>query len=94
MCYKGYKFFCPELTDRKILIHLNEKEGLWITEPNSEKRYTVKLVETDTSGDMPEVMKDLIERTFLKNAKPKFREVYIDIDDVVLSQVKPKKNCA
>ena len=91
---KGYKFFCSELTDKKILIHLNEEEGLWITEPNSDKRYSVRVVETDTSGDMPEVMKDLIERVFLKNAKPKFREVYFDIDDVVLSQVKPKKKVA
>lgn len=41
---------------------------------------------------MPEVMKDLIERVFLRNAKPKFREVYIDIDDIVLSQIKPKKS--
>ena len=88
---KGYRFFCPDITNRKILIHLNEKEGLWITDPsNPKKRYSVKLVETDTSGTMPEVMKDLIERVFLKNAKPKFREVYIDIDDVVLSQVKQK----
>ena len=88
---KGYRFFCPEITNRKILIHLNEKEGLWITDPaNPEKRYSVKLVETDTSGTMPEVMKDLIERVFLKNAKPKYKEVYMEIDDVVLSQVKPK----
>ncbi len=88
---KGYRFFCPELTDKKILIHLNEKEGLWVTEVNDTKRYSVKLVETDTSGLMPEVMKDLIDRVFLKNAKPKFREVYIDVDDVVLSEIKPKK---
>lgn len=88
---KGYRFFCPELTDRKILIHLNEKEGLWITDAaNPDRRYSVTLVETDTTGTMPEVMKELIERVFLKNAKPKFREVYFDIDDVVLSQVKPK----
>lgn len=88
---KGYRFFCPEITDRKIIIHLNEKEGLWITDAaDPEKRYSVKLLETDTTGSMPEVMKDLIDRVFLKNAKPKFREVYIDIDDVILSQVKPK----
>lgn len=88
---KGYRFFCPELAGKKILINLNEKEGLWVTEVNKTKRYSVKLLETDTTGLMSEVMKDLIERTFLKNAKPKFREVYIDIDDVVLSQIKPKK---
>ena len=70
---------------------MNEKEGLWITDAaNPDKRYSVTLVETDTTGTMPEVMKDLIDRVFLKNAKPKFREVYFDIDDVVLSQVKPK----
>ena len=88
---KGYKFFCPEITNQKILIHLNEKEGLWITDIKKSKKYSVKLVETDTTGLMPEVMKDLIDRTFLKNAKPKFREVYIDIDEIILSQVKPKR---
>lgn len=88
---KGYRFFCSEITDRKILIHLNEKEGLWITDPKTNKRYSVKLVETDTSGTMPEVMKDLIERVFLKNAKPRFREVYYDVDDIVLSQIKTDK---
>lgn len=89
---KGYSFFCPELPNTKILINLNEKEGLWVTPLNTiQTRYIPKLVETDTSGLMPEVMKELIERIFLRNAKPKFREVYFDIDDVILSQVKPKK---
>ena len=37
------------------------------------------------------MMQDLIERVFLRNAKPKFREVYIDIDDVVLSKIKRNK---
>ena len=89
---KGYKFFCPELPNSKILINMNEKEGVWVTPfSDSSKRHEVKLIETDTSGDMPDVMQDLIERVFLKNAKPRFREVYIDIDDVILSQVRPKK---
>ena len=59
---------------------MNEQDGLWITPENSNKRHEVKLVETDTTGTMPEVMQILIERVFLKNAKPKFREVYMDID--------------
>lgn len=89
---KGYKFFCPELCGKSILIFLNEKEGLWVEDRNNQnKRYIPRLVETDTSGDMSIVMQDLIERVFLKNAKPKFREVYIDIDDVVLSKIKRNK---
>lgn len=88
---KGYRFFCPDIQDRKILIHLNEQEGLWITDFKTNKKYNVQLIETDSTGLMPEVMKDLIERIFLKNAKPKFREVYIDIDDLILSKIKPKK---
>lgn len=92
--FKGYRFFCPEMAGKKILINLNEKEGLWVTGINNDKRYIPKLVETDTTGPMPEVTKLLIERIFLKNAKPKFREVYIDIDDVILSQIKPKKKTA
>lgn len=92
--FKGYRFFCPEMANQKILINLNEKEGLWITGIKDEKRYIPQLVETDTTGTMPEVTKLLIERIFLKNAKPKFREVYIDIDDVVLSQIKPNKKIA
>ncbi len=92
---KGYRFFCKELPKQKILINLNEQEGIWVTtEKNTEIRYIPQLVETDSSGSMPEVMKDLIERIFLRNAKPKFREVYFDIDDVVLSQVKPKRKFA
>ena len=89
---KGYRFFCPELCGRNVLIFLNEKEGLWVEDmSNPKKRYIPRLVETDTTGNMPIVMQDLIERVFLRNAKPKFREVYIDIDDVVLSKIKRNK---
>lgn len=88
---KGYRFFTKELANTKILIHLNEKEGLWITKLNDTKKYVPVLVETDTTGSMPQVMQDLIERVFLKNAKPKFREVYFDVDDIVLEELKPKK---
>lgn len=90
--FKGYSFFLPELVNQKILINLNEKEGLWVTSINNDRRYIPQLIETDTTGPMPEVTKLLIERVFLKNAKPKFREVYIDIDDVVLSQIQRKKS--
>lgn len=31
--------------------------------------------ETDTTGPLPEVYKVLIEKVFLQNAKPRFREV-------------------
>ena len=89
---KGYKFFCPELCGKNVLIFLNEKEGLWVEDRNNpKKRYVPRLVETDTTGGMPIVMQDLIERVFLRNAKPKFREVYIDIDDVVLSKIRRNK---
>lgn len=88
---KGYRFFCPELPDRRIRIYMNEQEGIWVSPLENDTRYEIQLVETDTSGNMPEVMKDLIDRVFLKNAKPLWREVYIDIDDVVLSQIKRKK---
>ena len=89
---KGYRFFCPELCGKNVLIFLNEKEGLWVEDRNNpKKRYVPRLVETDTTGGMPIVMQDLIERVFLRNAKPKFREVYIDIDDVVLSKIRRNK---
>lgn len=84
----GYRFFCPQLPNKKIRIFLNEQEGLWVSPLENDTAYKVHLVETDTSGPMPEVMKDLIERVFLRNAKPLWREVYIDVDDVVLSQIK------
>lgn len=77
----GYRFFCKDLPDQKINICVNEKNGLWVTPEKTSKRYECVLVETDTSGTMPEVLKLLIERIFLQNAKPKFREVYYDIDD-------------
>lgn len=79
--FKGYKFFAPDLPNRKIIINMNEHEGMWVSPEKSETRYEIKLVETDTSGkEMPEVMKEFIEKVFLQNAKPKFREVYFDID--------------
>jgi len=79
--FKGYKFFTPDLPNSKIVIKMNEYEGIWISPEKSEKRYEIKLVETDTSGkEMPEVMKELVEKVFLQNTKPKFREVYFDID--------------
>lgn len=87
----GYKFFCGKLCGKKILIHLNEKRGLWVTPLDSNTEYSVVLMETDSSGRMSEVTKDLIHRTFLKNAKPKYREVYVDVDDIVLSEIRPSK---
>ena len=90
----GYRFFCPEFHNAKVLVNLSEERGLWVTPiDNLKKQVTPKLIETDSSGSMPEVMKDLIERTFLRNAKPKFREVLFDVDDIVYSAIKPvKKN--
>lgn len=90
----GYRFFCPEFHNAKVLVNLSEERGLWVTPiDNLKKQGTPKLIETDSSGSMPEVMKDLIERTFLRNAKPKFREVLFDVDDIVYSAIKPvKKN--
>lgn len=76
----GYRFFTSDFPNKKIIVCMNEQDGLWITPENSGKRYEVKLVETDTTGTMPEVMQLLIERVFLKNAKPKYREVYLEID--------------
>ncbi len=87
----GYRFFCPDLPDKKINICLNERDGLWVTPEKSNTKYSCKLIETDTTGRMPEVMQLLIERVFLKNAKPKFREVYIDIDQESLQALPHKK---
>ena len=93
--FLGYRFFTPDFPNQKITVCINEKDGFWITGENSSKRHEVKLVETDTTGTMPEVMQILIERVFLKNAKPKFREVYIDIDQEKLTEyVKPQKKTA
>ena len=40
---------------------------------------------------MPEVMKLLIEKIFLKNAKAKYREVYREIDYDKLASITTKK---
>lgn len=91
----GYRFFTPDLPGQKVIVCLNEIDGLWITPEKSEKRYKVQLVETDTSGQMPEVMQLLIEKVFLKNAKPRYREVYMEIDqDKLASYDKVKKEPA
>ncbi|MBR7064101.1 MAG: hypothetical protein IKI31_02990, partial [Treponema sp.] len=88
----GYRFFTRDLPNQKVNIYLNEKDGLWITSEKSSRRYEVQLVETDTTGSMPEVMQLLIERVFLKNAKPRFREVYMEIDYEKLSNFRKGKN--
>ena len=81
---QGYKFFCPELPNQKIKICLSEKDGVWVTPEKTDTRYNIHLIETDTTGPMPEVTKLLIEKTFLQNAKPIYREVYFDIDSEVM----------
>ena len=78
--FMGYRFFTPDLPNQKICVCMNELDGFWVTPEKTDTRYEVQLVETDTSGSMPEVTKLLIERVFLANAKPKFREVYMEID--------------
>ena len=77
---KGYRFFCKELAGQRVKICLSVKGGLWCEPEKTETHYKVELLETDTSGSMPEVWKDLIEEYFLKNAKPKYREVYKELD--------------
>lgn len=91
----GYRFFTPDLPNQTIHICLNELDGLWVTPENSETRYEVQLVETDTTGTMPEVMKLLIEKVFLRNAKPRYKEVYLEIDSEKLETfIKIKKKTA
>ncbi|MCM1322216.1 MAG: ISNCY family transposase [Bacteroides sp.] len=77
---KGYRFFCKELAGQKVKICLSIKGGLWCEPEKTKTHYKVELLETDTSGTMPEVWKDLIEEYFLKNAKPKYREVYKELE--------------
>lgn len=77
---KGYRFFCKELTGQRIKICMSIKGGLWCEPEKSNTHYKAELLETDTSGTMPEVWKVLIEEFFLKNAKPKYREVYKELD--------------
>lgn len=78
---KGYKFYVSGLTQQKINICLSINGGFWVEKANNKnKRYNVILCEGDSSGAMPEVYKDLIDTVFLQNAKPRFREVYYDLD--------------
>ena len=85
---KGYRFYVPGFTRRKVLLCLSEKEGIWAEVPGDRNfvRYPVRLCETDTTGPLPEVYKLLVEKVFLQNAKPKFREVYYEpgtvLDDI------------
>lgn len=53
------------------------------------RRYPVQLCETDMTGPLPEVYKVLIEKVFLQNAKPSFREMYYE-PGTVLDNVKQK----
>ena len=80
---KGYRFFCRDLPHTKIHICLSETDGIWVERQNDpkRKRYEIVLCETDTTGRLPEVYKLLIEKVFLKNAKPRFREVYYEMNE-------------
>ena len=85
---KGYRFYVPGFIRRKVLLCLSEKEGIWAEVPGDRNfvRYPVRLCETDTTGSLPEVYKLLVEKVFLQNAKPRFREVYYEpgtvLDDI------------
>lgn len=79
---KGYRFYCKELAGQRVKICMSIHGGLWCEPEKSEKHYSVELLETDSSGPMPEVWKDLIDEYFLKNAKPKYREVYKELEFV------------
>lgn len=92
--FKGYRFFCKDLPNEKIHIYLSEREGIYASPITKTERHEIKVVETDTSGRMPEVMKNLIEKTLLKNAKPQYKEVYLEIDDVALQRFSQRKKVA
>ena len=85
---KGYRFYIPGFIRKKVMLCLSERDGIWAERPGDRtcKRYPVVLCETDTSGPMPEVYKVLIDKVFLQNAKPSFREVYYEpgtvLDDI------------
>lgn len=79
---KGYRFYCKELAGQRVKICMSIHGGLWCEPEKSEKHYSVELLETDSSGPMPEVWKDLIDEYFLKNAKPKYREVYKELEPI------------
>lgn len=90
LSHMGYHFFCPSLSNKKMFLCLTEKDGIWATPIDSNVRHEVLLAESDSNGRMPEVLKDLIERTFERNAKPRYREVYIDTDSTVFHKPKQK----
>jgi hypothetical protein len=77
---KGYRFYVPGFIRKKVNLCLSEKEGIWAEDPGDRNfvRHQVVLCETDTSGPLPVVYKNLVEKVFLQNAKPRFREVYYE----------------
>ena len=76
----GYKFVCPELKNRHINIYASERDGIYVSPANKDIRHDITLAEGDSSGAMPQVMKNLIDEFFLKDTKSPFREVYYDVD--------------
>lgn len=76
----GYKFICKELKNQNINIFASERDGIYISPINKDIRYDIILAEGDSSGSMPQVMKNLIDEFFLKDTKSSFGEVYYDLD--------------
>lgn len=92
--FKGYRLYCPELTNQKIHIYLSEREGIFVSPITKKERHEIKVLETDTSGSMPQVMQDLFEKTLLKNAKPRYKEVYLEVDDVAIGRFSQRAKSA
>ncbi len=88
---KGYRFYVPGFIRKKVVLCLSERDGIWAEVPGDLKcrKYPVQPCETDTTGPLPEVYKVLIEKVFLQNAKPRFREVYYE-PGTILDSVKQK----
>lgn len=91
LSHMGYRFFCPTLPDRKVIVCMNEKEGIWATPIDSDIKHKLFLADGDPDGRMPEVMKDLVARTLERNAKPRYREVYVDTDDILFCSPRHKR---
>ena len=68
------------MVNRKVKVCMSRKDGLWCEPLEESKRLSVHLVETDDTGGMPEVWKELVDEFLLKNVKAKYREVYKELD--------------
>lgn len=76
----GYRFICRELKNQKINIYASVRDGIYASPLSKDERHELILSEEDSSGSMPQVLQNLINEFFMKDAKNPLLKNYYAVD--------------